>query len=208
MRQGLQRVAMILTLGGILMVPTTPVATAAELAPSSVFHGQTHSATAGTTTDTIPLDASICSALGLPAGCTVAITTTPGTTSTPTRPSPLSAAGSPSAVALTTQCQWYYGTLDFGWLGITTMVDDIDVYMCWNGATSWRDGLKQTCRVHPPMFYTATITWCDMVDNNTNRTQAGDNWYIQPVLPVGQTYFWARMNFSPNGSYYWTGGQG
>lgn len=199
---------MMLTLGGALILPSAPVAAAAELTSNGAFHGQAHSAAAGTTTDIIPLDASICSVLGLPAGCTVTITTTPGATGAPTRPAPSSATASPSVVTLTTQCQWVYGTLDFGWMGITTMVDDIDVYMCWNGSTSWRDGLKQACRVHPPAFYTATITWCDMVDNNTNHTQAGDNWYITPVIPVGQTYFWARMNFSPNGTYYWTGGQG
>ncbi len=138
-------------------------------------------------------------ALGHSDGCTLTVTTTVG---------PLTSSPTAGAALALTQCTVFYQQLNFGWLGISLMTDEIDVPMCWNGTTSWRNGWGPDCKVWPPVGYTSTITWCNMFDNNTSTTQAGDNWYIEPVIPVTKTYFWARLNVPPNGAFYWTGGQG
>lgn len=187
---------------GLALSFAAPVAAAD--APASVgLGGPVHAAAAGTYTDTLALDRQTCAALGHADGCTLTVTTTVG----PLTRLPASASGA-ALVAAVTQCTVFYQQLNFGWLGISLMTDEIDVPMCWNGVTSWRNGWGPDCKVWPPIGYTATITWCNMYHNNTNTTQAGDNWYIRPYIPVTTTYFWARLNVRPNGTFYWTGGQG
>ena len=108
-------------------------------------------------------------------------------------------------------CLTVDASLNFGWMGISFMTDRIVVPMCWNGPTSWRNGgAGPQCYIYPPPGYSFGKDWCDMYNNNTTSTQAGDDWHISSAWST--TYFWARLNFRgacPLGgfSYYWTGGQ-
>jgi hypothetical protein len=195
----------------LLMVPG--VATAHPPVPFQ-FRGTTHSALAGNTTETIVLDVQTCAAIGAGTGCTLTISTTVSASkpSAPVGANPTLAVNNGGnlqlAAASATQCHNYYLSLQFGWLGISLMTDEIDVPMCWNGVVSWRNGWGPDCKISQPWGYTFTLTWCDMYGNNSPSTQAGDNWHIQPYLPLSTSYYWARLNFWGNGYSYWTGGQG
>lgn len=180
------------------------VASASTPTPSR-FQGATHSVRNGTTTDVIALDKQTCTKLGAGAGCTVTVSTTVATTAAPTT----TGGGATLAAMSGSGCVTVVAQLNYGWMGISFMVDEIDVNMCWNGVISWKNGAAgPDCKLYPPPGYSFTMDWCGMYNDNTSRTQAGDNWHISTIWST--TYYWARLNFRGAGlfgiSYYWTGG--
>jgi len=194
----------------LLLAPGVASASNASKSGPVRFQGPTHPVRNGTTVDVFTLDSQTCATLGAGAGCTLTASTTVTTAA-----APAITGGKGTIVPMSlTGCVAFDATLNYGWMGITLMSDRITVPMCWNGATSWRNGaVGPDCYVYPPPGYSFGLDWCGMYNNNTTRTQAGDNWHISSTWST--TYFWARVNFTggsnlpgPLGGlgYYWTGG--
>jgi hypothetical protein len=163
----------------------------------------------GTYRSSLPLDARTCQLFGQKAGCAV-----PVVTIVSDQVGAASSAPAQVGALAATSCKKMYSYLNFSAFGGLYGQDAyIHVPMCWNGSTIWHGGPEGAwgpdCWIkNLALGYAWGTTWCGMVANNTDHTQAGHNWNIWPfIVPFAKTAFWARMNFRPNGTFYWTGGR-
>ncbi len=111
-------------------------------------------------------------------------------------------------VAAATSCGNFYESLNWNILFVTVWSTHVNVGMCWNGSTAWRNW-GPDCSITALPVYGTDISWCGVYQNGQWETNPGLNGDVYGVgVPTFKRYIWERYQVFGNGALgnLWGGG--